>query len=215
MTKRFVLVAGNIGAGKTSLTKKLGQRMGWITGYESVQDNPYLADFYEDMRQWSFHLQIFFLGHRASQHLELANDKKSAISDRSIYEDARIFARALHHLDNLTRRDYEAYQAVYERVVLGLPKPDLLLYLKAPVDTLAERIQARGRPMESGITVDYLRLLDSFYDEWLDTFDLCPVLTIPSNDLNFVNRPDHLEIVVKRIEEKLAGKVEVIFPPDP
>ncbi len=212
MTKRFVLVAGNIGAGKTSLTRQLGQRLGWITGFESVQDNPYLADFYQDMRQWSFHLQIFFLGHRAQQHQLLAARLESAIADRSIYEDAYIFARALHHLGNLTDRDYAAYRAVYDRIETGLPRPDLLLYLKAPVKILHDRIHARGREIEAGISADYLALLDSFYDEWLEGFDLCPVLTIPSDDLNFVRRPEHLEIVVDRIAEKLAGREQVVFP---
>ncbi|MBL8057095.1 MAG: deoxynucleoside kinase, partial [Anaerolineales bacterium] len=140
MTKHLVLVAGNIGAGKTSLAERLGARLGWRTAFESVADNPYLADFYADMRQWSFHLQVFFLGHRAEQHLDLARDPRSAIADRSIYEDAYIFARALHHLGNLTERDYRAYRAVFELVMAGLPKPDLLLYLRAPVPVLIERI---------------------------------------------------------------------------
>lgn len=212
MTKRFVLVAGNIGAGKTSLTEQVAAILGWQSGYESVQDNPYLPDFYADMRLWSFHLQIFFLGHRADQHLKLAQGGRSAISDRSIYEDAHIFARALHHLGNLSDRDYDAYLAVYERVVAGLPRPDLLLYLDAPVDTLVQRIRERGRPMEANISAEYLALLDTFYRDWLEAFDLCPVLTIPSHDLNFVRRPDHLDIVVERIEAKLAGKEQLVFP---
>lgn len=212
MTKRFILVAGNIGAGKTSLTRQLGQRLNWDTAYESVQDNPYLADFYEDMAQWSFHLQIFFLGHRANHHLDLARSDRSAISDRSIYEDAHIFARALNHLGNLPQRDYEAYLSVYERVVIGLPRPDLLLYLKAPVPILVERIQARGREIESNIPQSYLELLDTFYDDWMNRFDLCPVLTISSDDLNFVNREDHLDIVVQAIDDKLAGREEIVFP---
>ena len=206
------MVAGNIGAGKTSLTRQLGQRLNWDTAYESVQDNPYLADFYEDMAQWSFHLQIFFLGHRANHHLNLAKSDRSAISDRSIYEDAHIFARALNHLGNLPQRDYESYLSVYERVVVGLPRPDLLLFLKAPVPILVERIQARGREIESNIPQSYLELLDTFYDDWMNTFDLCPVLTIPSDDLNFVNREDHLDIVVQAIEDKLAGREEIVFP---
>jgi deoxyadenosine/deoxycytidine kinase len=212
MAKHFVLVAGNIAAGKTSLTERLGARLGWQTAYESVADNPYLGDFYADMRQWSFHLQVFFLGHRAQQHLELANSPKSAIADRSIYEDAHIFARALHHLSNLSERDYQSYRRVFDMMVAGLPRPDLLLYLKAPVSVLMERIARRGRAIESGITVDYLSLLDTFYNEWMQTFDLCPVLSIPSKDLDFVHKPAHLDIVVERIQDKLAGKEEVVFP---
>jgi len=215
MTKRFVLVAGNIGVGKTSLTERLGARLGWRTAFESVADNPYLAEFYDDMRRWAFHLQVFFLGHRAQQHLELARHSQSAIADRSIYEDAHIFARALHHLGNMTERDYHAYRRVYDQVVAGLPRPDLLLYLRAPVMELMARIRRRGRAIESGITADYLSLLDSFYGEWMQTFDLCPVLTVPTDDLDFVHQSRHLDIVVGRIQDKLAGKEEVVFPTDP
>ena len=214
MTKHFILVAGNIGSGKTSLTEGIGARLGWRTAFESVADNPYLAEFYADMHQWSFHLQVFFLGHRAKQHLALANSPESTIADRSIYEDAHIFARALNHLGNLSERDYLAYRAVFDLVIAGMPRPDLLLYLRAPVSVLLERIRQRGRGIESGITRDYLSLLDSFYEEWIRTFDLCPVLTIKTEDLDFVHRPDHLDIVVRRIQEKLAGREVIIFPND-
>jgi deoxyadenosine/deoxycytidine kinase len=211
MTNRLVLVAGNIASGKTSLTERLGGRLGWQTAFESVADNPYLADFYGDMRQWSFHLQIFFLGHRAQQHLELARASRSAIADRSIYEDAHIFARALYHLSNLSERDYRAYRQVYEMVTASLPRPDLLLYLQAPVPVLLERILQRGRAIEGGITESYLSLLESFYAEWLETFDLCPVLTIRTDDLDFVHQAPHLDIVVGRILDRLAGREEVHF----
>jgi deoxyadenosine/deoxycytidine kinase len=212
MTKRLVLVAGNIASGKTSLTERLGSRLGWRTAFESVADNPYLADFYADMRQWSFHLQIFFLGHRAQQHLELARCSDSAIADRSIYEDANIFARALYHLGNLSERDYKAYRTVFEQVVASLPRPNLLLYLRAPVPVLLQRIGLRGRAIETGISAEYLTLLETFYDEWIESFDICPVLTIHTDDLDFVHRPAHLDIVVQRIQDRLAGKEEVIFP---
>jgi deoxyadenosine/deoxycytidine kinase len=209
--KHLVLVAGNISAGKTSLTERVGARLGWRAAFESVGDNPYLAEFYADMRQWAFHLQVFFLGHRARQHLALANDPQSAIADRSIYEDAYIFARALHHLGNLTERDYKSYRALFELVVAGLPQPDLLLYLRAPVDVLIERIRSRGREMERGITSDYLRLLDRFYEEWLEVYDLSPVLTIRTDDLDFVHQPEHLDIVVGRMRSRLAGREEIVF----
>jgi deoxyadenosine/deoxycytidine kinase len=211
MAKRLIVVAGNIGAGKTSLTERLGERLDWLTAFESVTDNPYLADFYKDMRSWSFHLQIFFLGHRAEQYLEMARLPQSAILDRSIYEDAYIFARALYHLGNLNERDYYSYRRVFELIVGSLPPPDLLIYLKAPVSILVERIRRRGRDIESGVTHEYLSLLDSFYDDWLETFDLCPVLTIRSDDLDFVHHSRHMDIVVQRIQEKLAGKEEVVF----
>jgi deoxyadenosine/deoxycytidine kinase len=212
LRKRLVLVAGNIGSGKTSLTERLGARLGWHTAFESVADNPYLADFYGDMRQWSFHLQVFFLGHRARQHLALAHSPESAIADRSIYEDAHIFARALHHMGNLSERDYAAYRRVFDLVVDNLPRPDLLLYLKAPVPVLLDRIYRRARPIEGGITSDYLGLLEVFYEEWMAIYDLCPVLTLHSGDLDFVHKPGHLDIVVQRIQDKLAGKEEVVFP---
>ncbi len=212
MTKHFILVAGNIGSGKTSLTERVGARLGWRTAFESVADNPYLAEFYTDMRQWSFHLQVFFLGHRARQHRELAAEPASAIADRSIYEDAYIFARALHHLGNLSERDYQSYRAVFDLVVAGLPRPDLLLYLRAPMNVIFERIRKRGRGIESGITAEYLALLDTFYEEWMRAFDLCPVLTIRTDDLDFVHQPQHLDIVAERIQDKLAGKEDVVFP---
>ena len=212
MTKRFILVAGNIASGKTSLTERLGARLGWHTAFESVADNPYLADFYADMRQWSFHLQVFFLGHRARQHLVLAQAPSSAIADRSIYEDAHIFARALYHLGNLAERDYKAYREVFDLLVANLPRPDLLLYLQAPVPVLIRRIGQRGRAIESGVSTDYLALLETFYDEWIEGFDLCPVLTVRTDDLDFVNRPKHLDIVIQRIQDRLAGREEVVFP---
>ncbi len=220
MAKRLIVVAGNIGAGKTSLTERIGTRMGWETAFESVSDNPYLPDFYADMRSWSFHLQIFFLGHRAEQYLDLAQAPQSAILDRSIYEDAYIFARALHHLGNISERDYHAYLRVFNLLVSTLPPPNLLVYLKAPVSVLMDRIRQRGRDIESGISDEYLALLDSFYDDWMAAFDICPVLTIHTGELgretplDFVHNQRHLNIVVDRIQNKLAGKEDVIFPAD-
>ncbi len=206
MSKKLILVAGNIGVGKTSLTERIGARMGWAMGYESVTDNPYLNDFYADMKSWSFHLQVYFLGHRAKQYLDLLADSRTAISDRSIYEDAFIFARALHHLNNLSERDYLAYRRLFELVVNSLPAPNLLIYLKAPVNVLMERIQRRARGMETGITEEYLTLLDTFYDDWLKSFDLCPVLTIRTDDLDYVHKPGALDEVTAIISNKLAGK---------
>ncbi len=224
MTKHLVLVAGNIGAGKTSLTERLGARLGWKTAYESVADNPYLPDFYADMRTWSFHLQVFFLGHRAQQYLDMANLPQSAILDRSIYEDAFIFARALHHMGNLSERDYLAYRRVFDLVVAHLPPPNLLIYLRAPVGVLIERIRSRGRAIEGSITAEYLTLLESFYDEWLQTFDICPVLTIrtdePGRDqldekgrlLDFVHNPAHFDLIMERVQDRLSGREDLILP---
>jgi len=213
MTKRFVLVAGNIGSGKTSLTERLGERLGWITAFESVQDNPYLADFYQDMHAWAFHLQVFFLGHRARQHLALARAAESAIVDRSIYEDAEIFARTSLDLGNIAPRDYQAYRSVYELVIASLPAPDLLLHLRAPIPVLLRRIRDRARAIEAGVTETYLSLLEQKYEQWLANFDLCPVLTLRTDDLDFVHQPRHLEIVIDRMQAKFAGREEVQFPP--
>lgn len=224
MSKHLILVAGNIGAGKTSLTERLGARLGWRTAFESVADNPYLPDFYADMRAWSFHLQVFFLGHRAKQYIELANLTQSAILDRSIYEDAHIFARALHHMGNLSERDYMAYRRVFDLIVSRLPAPDLLIYLRAPVSVLIDRIRSRGRAIEGGITSEYLSLLESFYDEWMLTFDICPVLTIrtdeagrdPADDkgrlLDFVHNPAHFELILERVRDRLTGREDLILP---
>jgi deoxyadenosine/deoxycytidine kinase len=214
MVKRLILVAGNIGSGKTSLTERIGDRLGWHTAFESVADNPYLPNFYNDMRAWSFHLQIYFLGHRAEQYLDMWKDPRSAIIDRSIYEDAYIFSRALNHMGNFTETDYQSYRRVFNLVVNTLPPPSLLIYLCAPVPVLLKRIRSRARDIETGISADYLSLLETFYSDWMQAFDLCPVLTIRTDDLDFVHKPKHLDIVVNRIQEKLAGKEEVIFNND-
>jgi deoxyadenosine/deoxycytidine kinase len=212
VANNLILVAGNIGAGKTSLAERLGARLGWEVAYESVADNPYLLDFYADMASWSFHLQIFFLGHRAQQHQALSLLGHSAVIDRSIYEDAHIFARALHELGNMTERDYLAYRRLYQIVVEKLPRPNLLIYIKTSVSTLRAHIQKRGRDIELGIQDDYLALLGRYYDEWLAAFDLCPVLTVPGDNLDFVRYPEHLEIIADRVLAKLAGKEVVTFP---
>jgi deoxyadenosine/deoxycytidine kinase len=211
MTKHLVVVAGNIGAGKTSLTERIGAKLGWRADFESIADNPYLADFYADMHTWSFHLQIFFLGHRAEQYLDAARDPRSAILDRSIYEDAHIFARALHHMGHLSERDYLSYRRLFGLVVGSLPRQGLLIYLKAPVHVLMNRIRRRARNVETGITPDYLTLLESFYDEWLDSFDLCPVLTLHTDNLDYVHQSQALDTVTQRILEKLTGKEEMDF----
>ena len=206
MTKRIIVVAGNIGVGKTSLTERIGAQLGWRTDYESVSDNPYLPDFYKSMKEWSFHLQVYFLGHRAQQYLDAANDPRSVILDRSIFEDFHIFTRALSSMGNISERDYLTYRRIYDLVVGTLPSPHLLIYLQAPVSVLLERIQQRARNIETGITESYLSTLESYYDEWLRAFDLCPVLTIHTDNLDYVHKPKALKLVIERIEDKLAGK---------
>jgi deoxyadenosine/deoxycytidine kinase len=214
VTKHLLLVAGNIGAGKTTLTDRLALRLGWEAGHETVTANPFLADFYKDMKQWSFHLQIYFLGDRADMHQRLAESENSGIIDRSIYEDAHIFARALLEMGNMSEREFDAYRKIYERVLDGLPRPDLLLYLDASVPVLLDRIRSRGRDIESGITADYLTLLNSYYHDWIAGFDQCPVLTIPADNMNFVANDRHVSIIIDRIEQKLAGREKVVFPED-
>jgi len=211
MPKHLILVAGNIGSGKTSLTERIGKQLDWLTAYESVVDNPYLPNFYKDMRKWSFHLQVYFLGHRARQHLQMASHKKSAFIDRSIYEDAFIFCRALNHLGNLSDLDYQTYMGVFDLLIPTLPTPSMLIYLRCPVDVLVARIHERGREIESSIGAEYLSLLESYYDDWMKTFDICPVLTIRTDDLDFVHKDHHMRIVMQRIQDKLSGRDEVVF----
>jgi deoxyadenosine/deoxycytidine kinase len=182
MTKRLIVVAGNIGAGKTPDRECLASDWAGKPPSNPVADNPYPPDFYADMKAWSFHLQIFSA--TAEQYLENARSAPPGCADRSIYEDAHIFARALHHLGNLDERDFLSYQRVFNLLVATLPTPNLLIYLKAPVDVLMERIRLRARPIESGITAEYLSLLESFYDDWMAVFDLCPVLTIHTGELD-------------------------------
>lgn len=210
-SKKLILMAGNIGSGKTSLTKLLGEKLGWQTAYESVADNPYLPDFYVDMKKWSFHLQVYFLGNRSIQHRQLAASPQSAIIDRSIYEDPYIFARALYEMGNLAERDYQAYLKLYEVVSRTLPKPDLLIYLKAPVPVLLKRIQRRARSIEDNIDPDYLALLDRFYEEWIQAFDLCPILTIQSDSTDFVNKAEQLDLVTNHILDRLSGTEKIIL----
>jgi deoxyadenosine/deoxycytidine kinase len=203
MTNQLILLAGNIGSGKTTLAELLGQRLGWVTAYESVADNPYLPNFYKDMRAWAFHLQVYFLGHRAQQHLDLWSGGKPAIIDRSIYEDAYIFARALKHMGNFSDLDFLSYQNVFNLVIRSLPAPDLLIYLDAPVPILMQRIQKRARNIETGITAEYLNLLESFYQDWIMNFSICPVLNLDTSTLDYSQNPEHLEQVIAQISEKI------------
>ena len=198
--QRLIVLAGNIGSGKTSLTQQLSQHIGWQASYESVDNNPYLADFYADMHAWAFHLQMYFLGHRAQEIETLLSSGRSAIMDRSIYEDAHIFVRALHEMNNLSDRDYQAYFKLYDLVLRKLPKPSLLIRLVTPVETLVERIQQRARSIEDTIDLDYLRLLDSYYQQWSSEYAESPVLTVNSQLFDFVNNPSHLQQIIAGIE---------------
>ena len=211
MTKRFIAIAGNIGVGKSSLTRLLSQGLGWAPFFEAVDENPYLADFYGDMRRWSFHSQIFFLGKRLRHHRQLVDHPTSVVQDRSVYEDAEIFARNLYAQGDMDARDYSSYRDLYEALTDFLPPPDLIVYLQASTDTLVQRIRRRGRAFEQDMNPAYLAQLNQLYDEWIARFDLCPVLTVPADSLDFVENPHHLELVIHKVQEKLQGKEVVTF----
>ena len=210
-SKRFVAIAGNIGVGKSTLTGLLGQRLGWEPFYEAVADNPYLADFYADMTRYAFHSQMFFLSRRLRHHRRLLDFPGSVVQDRSVYEDAEIFARLLYEQGHIEERDYRTYRELYEVLVLFLPPPDLVVYLRASVPTLLKRISSRGREFERGITPEYLEQLNAFYASWMQAFSLCPVLTVPADDLDFVHNGAHLDLIIAKIEERLSGKETVVF----
>ena len=209
--KKFVAVAGNIGVGKSTLVTMLCERLGWQPFYEPVGENPYLADFYLDMRAWAFHSQIFFLTRRLRAHRQLVEHPTSAVQDRTVYEDAEVFAHNLYRQGLINDRDYEAYRELYQVLADFLPPPDLVVYLRASVPTLVERITSRGRDYERQISADYLGQINRLYEAWIARFNLCPVLSVPADDLDYVAHPPHLDLIVKKIQEKLTGKEEVVF----
>jgi deoxyadenosine/deoxycytidine kinase len=209
--KKYITVAGNIGVGKSTLVQLLCKRLGWEPFYEPVEQNPYLADFYADMQAWSFHSQIFFLTHRLRIHQELILSPGATIQDRSIYEDAEIFAQHLYLQGYFQPRDYETYQALYQTLKAFLKPPDLVVYLRASVETLQKRISLRSRDYERTISDSYLAQLNMLYENWINEFNLCPKLTVPADNLDYVSRPTHLDLVVQKIQDKLTGKEEVQF----
>lgn len=210
--KRFVAIAGNVGVGKSTLTTLLARRLGWEPFLEAVDENPYLADFYADMRTWAFHSQIFFLSRRLRHHRQLLDHPSSVVQDRSVYEDAEIFARNLYLQGDMDERDYRSYGELYEVLTSFLPPPDLVVYLRASVPTFLRRIAKRGRDYEKSISPDYLGRLNRLYDDWIEGFALCPILTIPADELDFVANSAHLEFITTKIMEKLHGREEVILP---
>jgi deoxyadenosine/deoxycytidine kinase len=212
--KKFITVAGNIGAGKSTLVKLLSERLGWQPFYEPVADNPYLADFYQDMNAWSFHSQVFFLTHRLCVYQELSAWPSSVILDRSLYEDAEIFAGNLFRQGLMNERDFKTYMSLYMMLLNFLPTPDLVVYLRTSVPTLIQRIHNRGRDFERGMDQAYLQTLNDAYEKWISDFTLCPVLTVPSDDLNLVANPQHMDLIVQKVREKIAGQEEVIFRPE-
>jgi hypothetical protein len=204
--KVFIAVAGNIGSGKSSLTRLLSEHFGWTPYFESVEDNPYLSDFYADMRRWSFNLQVYFLSNRFRSHKAITEGPDSVILDRVIYEDAEIFARNLYEIGNMEKRDYENYVALYHVMTEYLRPPDLLIYLRASVDTLVRQISLRGRDFEQSIKREYLEQLNKHYEAWIQDYKLGRVLTVQAGTVDFVNKKGDLESIVSEIEVLLKKR---------
>jgi deoxyadenosine/deoxycytidine kinase len=201
----FIAVAGNIGVGKSSLTRLIAEQLGWQPFFEAVDENPYLVDFYQDMERWSFHSQVFFLARRLQHHRRLLDHSGHVIQDRSIYEDAEVFAENLYRQQKLSERDYRCYQSLYKGICDFLPPPDLLVYLRASVGVLAERIAMRGRDYERGISIAYLAELNILYEDWVRRWQGCPVVTVATDGLDFVHQPTDFEKVMTSLQTHLAN----------
>ena len=201
--KIFIAVAGNIGTGKTTLTQMLADHFKWDAHFESVSDNPYLSDFYGDMKRWSFPLQIYFMTHRVKSHQDIVNGLSTAIQDRTIYEDATIFARNLFEKGLMEDRDYQNYLKVYEVVTAPLQAPDLMIYLRKSLPRLKEQIKKRGRDYEQDMPEDYLSNLNRYYDDWIGGYTIGKKLVIESDDLDFVARPEDFDSICKQVMESL------------
>lgn len=200
-----IAIAGNIGSGKTTLTGLLAKHFGWEANYEDVEDNPYLNDFYEDMQRWSFNLQIYFLNSRFNQILEIRKKGKTVIQDRTIYEDAYIFAPNLHSMGLMSTRDFENYFTLFNLMSSLIQPPDLLLYLRATVPTLVNQIQKRGRKYEATIRLDYLKRLNERYEAWIETYNLGKLLIIEADDHNFPDNTEDLSKVIDKINAEIHG----------
>lgn len=205
----YVAVAGNIGAGKSTLTQILADAFGWAPFFESVDDNPYLSDFYGDMRRWSFNLQVYFLSSRFQHQRAIEAAGRSVVQDRSIYEDVEIFARNLHEMDLMDGRDHANYRDLFAIMTGYLQPPDLLVYLRASVPTLVRHIQSRGREFEAAIRLDYLERLNTLYEDWIARYPF-PKMVVETDTLDFVGQPEHRAEILSRIEERLFG----LFPVD-
>ncbi len=202
---KHVAVAGNIGAGKTTLTQLLSKHYKWIPQFEDVDHNPYLFDFYEDMPRWSFNLQIYFLNSRLAQLLEIQTGTETVIQDRTIYEDAHIFAPNLHDMGLMNKRDYENYFTFFETLKRMVKPPDLLIYLKASVPTLVAQIQKRGREYEENIRLDYLRKLNEYYDKWINNYKEGPLLIIDADTNKFAENEEDFGKVIGKVDAQLFG----------
>ena len=204
-----IAIAGNIGSGKTTLTKMLAAHYGWTPKFESVDFNPYLADYYEDMERWSFNLQIYFLNKRFKDIVDISKQTDIVIQDRTIYEDARIFAPNLHSMGLMSTRDFENYSDLFDLMMSMVNPPDLLIYLKSSIPNLVAQIQKRGREYEKGIRIDYLTGLNDRYNEWIDNYK-GNLLVVDADNIKFGNRPEDFEKVTDMIDAQLFG----LFPPE-
>jgi len=200
-----VAIAGNIGSGKTTLTRLLAKHYRWKAHFEDVEDNPYLDDFYNQMERWSFNLQIYFLNSRFRQILEIRESGKKVIQDRTIYEDAFIFAPNLHAMGLMTNRDYENYKALFDLMESVTEGPDLLIYLRSSIPNLVNQIHKRGREYENSISIDYLSRLNERYEAWIHGYDKGNLLVIDVDDLNFVDNPEDLGAVINKIDGEIHG----------
>ncbi|MBC7401159.1 MAG: deoxynucleoside kinase [Mucilaginibacter sp.] len=200
-----IAVVGNIGAGKTTLTELLAKNYGWDPLYEAVDNNPYLEDFYSDMKRWSFNLQIYFLNSRYRQIIDIQKSGRNIIQDRTIYEDAYIFAENLHDMGLMTSRDYENYESIFNNITEYIKPPDLLVYLKASVPTLVNNIQRRGREYEIGIRIDYLSKLNEKYDKWINNYKLGKLLILDKDNLDFANNTEDLSNIIQAVEREING----------
>ena len=209
--KTYVVLAGNIGAGKSTLVQMMCEKLDWEPYYEPVAENPYLQDFYADMKRWAFHSQVFFLTWRAQAHRALMDIPRPVVQDRSFYEDALVFARALHVQGAISPRDWDTYCGLYRTLTTLLAPPDLVVYLRASVPTLRARIAMRGRGFEVGITDAYLDGLNTLYEEWIAGFELAPVLIVPADRVDFVKDAAQLESVIETVRERLRGRQQELF----
>lgn len=202
---RHVAIAGNIGAGKTTLCEQLGKNFGWDVHFESTDNNPYLSDFYTDMKRWSFNLQVYFLNNRYRQILNIQNGDRTVIQDRTIYEDAHIFAPNLHDMGLMTTRDFENYRDLFELMMSQVNPPDLLIYLKASIPTLVSHIQSRGRDYEGSMSLDYLKRLNQRYEDWIDSYTIGNLLVINADEVDFKTNPEDLGKIVNQVQGELHG----------
>lgn len=206
---KHIAICGNIGSGKTTLAEKLSRHYGWIPLYESVDHNPYLRDFYEDMTRWAFHLQIYFLNSRFKQVNQIRENHKTTIQDRTIYEDAYIFATNLHQNGHISDRDYQSYKDIFNSMINFVQPPDLLIYLKADIPKLIQQIEKRGREYEYSMRIDYLRKLNEHYENWISSYNLGKVLIIDVTKLDFVERIEDFSFIVSKVDFELNNLFEM------